>query len=138
MLLSDYARNLAEKGKDVFALINQNQSTQSTVSVEKIKKPLKTTLSNYVKKLKTDGYNIYNVINGETSIKLTVETPLEDHLNTEFKFTAEQCILGSNTEPTIYAVLVKENINWCRYCGTTNGVCWRPGPWAKNTLCKFV
>ncbi|KAI8970369.1 hypothetical protein BDF20DRAFT_121400 [Mycotypha africana] len=38
--------------------------------------------------------------------------------------------------PTIYQKLTEANIDWCRYCGTTEGVNWRPGPWGKRTLCK--
>ena len=38
--------------------------------------------------------------------------------------------------PTIYQKLTKQNVDWCRYCGTTEGVNWRPGPWGKRTLCK--
>ena len=40
--------------------------------------------------------------------------------------------------PTIYQKLTKSNVDWCRYCGTTEGVNWRPGPWGKRTLCKYV
>lgn len=39
-------------------------------------------------------------------------------------------------QPTIYQKLTKSNVDWCRYCGTTEGVNWRPGPWGKRTLCK--
>jgi FtsZ-interacting cell division protein YlmF len=38
--------------------------------------------------------------------------------------------------PTIYQKLTKASVDWCRYCGTTEGVNWRPGPWGKRTLCK--
>jgi hypothetical protein len=38
--------------------------------------------------------------------------------------------------PTIFQTLTKSGIDWCRYCGTTEGVNWRPGPWGKRTLCK--
>ncbi|KAI9316030.1 hypothetical protein BX666DRAFT_2028263 [Dichotomocladium elegans] len=38
--------------------------------------------------------------------------------------------------PTIYQKLTKANVDWCRYCGTTEGVNWRPGPWGKRTLCN--
>ncbi|KAG2231137.1 hypothetical protein INT48_003345 [Thamnidium elegans] len=38
--------------------------------------------------------------------------------------------------PTIYQKLTKASIDWCRYCGTTEGVNWRPGPWGKRTLCN--
>ncbi|KAG1458489.1 hypothetical protein G6F56_006392 [Rhizopus delemar] len=40
------------------------------------------------------------------------------------------------TYPTIYQKLTKARIHWCRYCGTTEGVNWRPGPWGKRTLCN--
>ena len=38
--------------------------------------------------------------------------------------------------PTIFQQLTQSGIDWCRYCGTTEGVNWRPGPWGKRTLCK--
>ncbi|CAG8660480.1 21756_t:CDS:2 [Rhizophagus irregularis] len=38
--------------------------------------------------------------------------------------------------PTIFQTLTKSGIDWCRYCGTTEGVNWRPGPWGKRTLCN--
>ncbi|ORZ26506.1 hypothetical protein BCR41DRAFT_224420 [Lobosporangium transversale] len=37
---------------------------------------------------------------------------------------------------TLFQILTKANIDWCRYCGTTEGVNWRPGPWGKRTLCN--
>ncbi|KAI8979037.1 hypothetical protein BDB01DRAFT_898500 [Pilobolus umbonatus] len=40
------------------------------------------------------------------------------------------------SQPTLFQTLSKENIDWCRYCGTTEGVNWRPGPWGKRTLCN--
>ncbi|KAG1463748.1 hypothetical protein G6F56_005219 [Rhizopus delemar] len=39
-------------------------------------------------------------------------------------------------QPTLYQKLTKANVDWCRYCGTTEGVNWRPGPWGKRTLCN--
>lgn len=33
-------------------------------------------------------------------------------------------------------ILEDRELGWCRYCGTTNGVNWRPGPWGKRTLCN--
>jgi hypothetical protein len=38
--------------------------------------------------------------------------------------------------PTIFETLTASNVDWCRYCGTTEGVNWRPGPWGKRTLCN--
>jgi hypothetical protein len=38
--------------------------------------------------------------------------------------------------PTIFERLTEASIDWCRYCGTTEGVNWRPGPWGKRTLCN--
>jgi hypothetical protein len=37
---------------------------------------------------------------------------------------------------TLFEQLSVAGIDWCRYCGTTEGVNWRPGPWGKRTLCK--
>ncbi|KAI9315264.1 hypothetical protein BX666DRAFT_1861302 [Dichotomocladium elegans] len=37
---------------------------------------------------------------------------------------------------TIFERLTQAGIDWCRYCGTTEGVNWRPGPWGKRTLCN--
>ncbi|CAG8710222.1 8244_t:CDS:2, partial [Scutellospora calospora] len=42
----------------------------------------------------------------------------------------------STKSPTIFETLTKSGIDWCRYCGTTEGVNWRPGPWGKRTLCN--
>jgi hypothetical protein len=36
----------------------------------------------------------------------------------------------------LYKHLLKQRVDWCRYCGTTEGVNWRPGPWGKRTLCN--
>ncbi|KAI9310954.1 hypothetical protein BX666DRAFT_2001934 [Dichotomocladium elegans] len=37
---------------------------------------------------------------------------------------------------SIFERLTQAGIDWCRYCGTTEGVNWRPGPWGKRTLCN--
>lgn len=37
---------------------------------------------------------------------------------------------------TVFQQLTDASVEWCRYCGTTEGVNWRPGPWGKRTLCK--
>jgi len=42
----------------------------------------------------------------------------------------------STQSPTIFQTLTKSGVDWCRYCGTTEGVNWRPGPWGKRTLCN--
>ncbi|KAF9401546.1 hypothetical protein BGX21_001390 [Mortierella sp. AD011] len=46
------------------------------------------------------------------------------------------CETKSSKTPTLFQILTKANIDWCRYCGTTEGVNWRPGPWGKRTLCN--
>ncbi|KAJ2544499.1 hypothetical protein EV175_005892, partial [Coemansia sp. RSA 1933] len=38
--------------------------------------------------------------------------------------------------PTIFENLSNNGVDWCRYCGTTEGINWRPGPWGKRTLCN--
>ncbi|PWA00737.1 hypothetical protein BB558_003215 [Smittium angustum] len=37
---------------------------------------------------------------------------------------------------TVFQEFTKLGIDWCRYCGTTEGINWRPGPWGKRTLCN--
>ncbi|KAG2215221.1 hypothetical protein INT46_006624 [Mucor plumbeus] len=37
---------------------------------------------------------------------------------------------------TVFQQLTDASIDWCRYCGTTEDVNWRPGPWGKRTLCN--
>ncbi|KAF9385207.1 hypothetical protein CPB97_005052 [Podila verticillata] len=49
---------------------------------------------------------------------------------------ASSCDVKSTKTPTLFQILTKANIDWCRYCGTTEGVNWRPGPWGKRTLCN--
>lgn len=44
--------------------------------------------------------------------------------------------MKDDDEKTLYQYLTEQSIDWCRYCGTTEGVNWRPGPWGKRTLCK--
>jgi hypothetical protein len=46
------------------------------------------------------------------------------------------CDPKPTARPTIYEILTAESVDWCRYCGTTEGVNWRPGPWGKRTLCN--
>ncbi|KAI8070489.1 hypothetical protein BC940DRAFT_235849 [Gongronella butleri] len=48
----------------------------------------------------------------------------------------EQVPPRATATPSIYQKLTKANMDWCRYCGTTEGVNWRPGPWGKRTLCN--
>ncbi|CAO3586554.1 unnamed protein product [Absidia cylindrospora] len=67
--------------------------------------------------------------------KMTVPTsavipPVESHDHLEKVDPRPTC------HPTLYQKLTKTNVDWCRYCGTTEGVNWRPGPWGKRTLCK--
>ncbi|KAI9264811.1 hypothetical protein BY458DRAFT_556741 [Sporodiniella umbellata] len=59
-------------------------------------------------------------------------------LSTEINKTVHSYKLSKTaaTNPTIYQMFTKQNIDWCRYCGTTEGINWRPGPWGKRTLCN--
>ncbi|KAF9306655.1 hypothetical protein BGZ74_004594 [Mortierella antarctica] len=52
------------------------------------------------------------------------------------KKSSTSCEVKSTKTPTLFQILTKANIDWCRYCGTTEGVNWRPGPWGKRTLCN--
>lgn len=50
--------------------------------------------------------------------------------------TANEDATEDDGKYTIFERLTQAGIDWCRYCGTTEGVNWRPGPWGKRTLCK--
>ncbi|KAF9977212.1 hypothetical protein BGZ73_006685 [Actinomortierella ambigua] len=53
------------------------------------------------------------------------------------KLSASSATNSKSTKSlTLFQILTKANIDWCRYCGTTEGVNWRPGPWGKRTLCN--
>ncbi|KAI7854726.1 hypothetical protein BDC45DRAFT_122398 [Circinella umbellata] len=63
------------------------------------------------------------------SLQHVQEQPLDDE-------GLERADPRPTAHPTIYQKLTKQNVDWCRYCGTTEGVNWRPGPWGKRTLCN--
>ncbi|CAG8538159.1 24126_t:CDS:2 [Cetraspora pellucida] len=64
-----------------------------------------------------------------TTIVLPIEKPQESEV---LELTSPR----STKSPTVFETLTKSGIDWCRYCGTTEGVNWRPGPWGKRTLCN--
>ncbi|KAI8334837.1 hypothetical protein EDC96DRAFT_525214 [Choanephora cucurbitarum] len=65
----------------------------------------------------------------------------EDKKKPAPSFTASRCqliepIANQKDNKTVFQHLTETSIDWCRYCGTTEGVNWRPGPWGKRTLCN--
>ncbi|KAI7906861.1 uncharacterized protein BX663DRAFT_494018 [Cokeromyces recurvatus] len=56
--------------------------------------------------------------------------PMNEHSNNKKKLKV------SHSTETLFENLTRSGIDWCRYCGTTEGVNWRPGPWGKRTLCN--
>ncbi|KAJ1930414.1 hypothetical protein FBU59_006970 [Linderina macrospora] len=48
----------------------------------------------------------------------------------------ESAAVRESLRPTIFEEMSHTGIDWCRYCGTTEGINWRPGPWGKRTLCN--
>ncbi|KAJ2747922.1 hypothetical protein GGI20_000009 [Coemansia sp. BCRC 34301] len=49
---------------------------------------------------------------------------------------AEPGMVRESMRPTVFEELSHNGVDWCRYCGTTEGINWRPGPWGKRTLCN--
>jgi len=43
--------------------------------------------------------------------------------------------LSEEDEGNLYARLGKRSKHWCRFCGTTAGQKWYPGPWGPGTVC---
>ncbi|KAK9763419.1 hypothetical protein K7432_009903 [Basidiobolus ranarum] len=62
----------------------------------------------------------------------------EDHedIKIEEDVLVEEAAPRTTSSPTIFETLSGAHVDWCRYCGTTEGVNWRPGPWGKRTLCN--
>ncbi|KAG0368271.1 hypothetical protein BGZ54_002318 [Gamsiella multidivaricata] len=66
----------------------------------------------------------------------TVPSTSASFCNAATPATKASCEPKQSKTPTLFQILTKANIDWCRYCGTTEGVNWRPGPWGKRTLCN--
>ncbi|ORZ25329.1 hypothetical protein BCR42DRAFT_399905 [Absidia repens] len=60
----------------------------------------------------------------------------KQHDTTAISTTTVTSITNTSAATTLFEQLSFDGINWCRYCGTTEGVNWRPGPWGKRTLCN--
>lgn len=75
-----------------------------------------------------------------TRPRTTAPVPLADDNSTTTTSTTTDSLDDFLDEDgrhiTIFERLTQAGIDWCRYCGTTEGVNWRPGPWGKRTLCK--
>ena len=64
-----------------------------------------------------------------TPISSPVRSPSPtSSLHTEGKAEGEE-------EGNLYVRLDRHRKHWCRFCGTTAGYKWYPGPWGKSTLC---
>ncbi|KAJ2690441.1 hypothetical protein IWW39_000688 [Coemansia spiralis] len=93
------------------------------------------------------------------SVKCLHSSPLSVHVAAQAKSAAYACGGSSETaslsgdscvdetavehgmareslRPTVFEELSHNGVDWCRYCGTTEGINWRPGPWGKRTLCN--
>lgn len=73
-----------------------------------------------------NGTGVADVVPPKQSLKRRIEM---DHPTGQQK-------RSKTTSTTLFQSLTKLGIDWCRYCGTTEGVNWRPGPWGKRTLCN--
>ncbi|CAG8432898.1 4727_t:CDS:10 [Diversispora eburnea] len=74
-----------------------------------------------------------NAISSPASTSSTMMMIIDELQETE---ELEVTLPRPTQTPTVFENLTKSGIDWCRYCGTTEGVNWRPGPWGKRTLCN--
>ena len=51
-------------------------------------------------------------------------------------FAVDEPYIRYSLRTTLFERLSENGTNFCRYCGTTEGISWRPGPWGKGTLCN--
>lgn len=68
-------------------------------------------------------------------IKKKDESELKETISSTSRCQLIESVLEKD-DKTVFQHLTDASIDWCRYCGTTEGVNWRPGPWGKRTLCK--
>ncbi|KAJ1677627.1 hypothetical protein EV182_005772, partial [Spiromyces aspiralis] len=62
--------------------------------------------------------------------------PITSDVFGDTKFAHSAAGARESIQPTIFEQLIASSVDWCRYCGTTEGINWRPGPWGKRTLCN--
>src|SRR5207253_798526 len=62
-----------------------------------------------------------------------VKSPAPSHTEHEHQEEPELCDPRPTQSPTIFETLTQAGVDWCRVCGTTEGVNWRSGPWGKRT-----
>ncbi|KAJ2869720.1 hypothetical protein GGI22_000060 [Coemansia erecta] len=89
---------------------------------EKLNLPL--SLSAHVAQSKTQ----YSCVDPETA-SLSGESCVDSSVSAP-------AAVRESLRPTIFEDLSNNGVDWCRYCGTTEGINWRPGPWGKRTLCN--
>ncbi len=76
-------------------------------------------------------------------IKTRVITEIENLLKPKLKEASVKTVpvekkpleLPLPADKQIYEQLTLSDVDWCRYCGTTAGNSWRPGPWGPRSLC---
>lgn len=126
-----------EEAEDISSEIEEESASEED---EEFKAPVKYTPRKYNKK--NNLHNGVHPLSKRKSCEESIEQcqPATASINDLFIDNAN-CLLPQapprpTSTPTIYQKLTKANIDWCRYCGTTEGVNWRPGPWGKRTLCK--
>ncbi|KAJ2092934.1 hypothetical protein IW138_000647 [Coemansia sp. RSA 986] len=93
-----------------------------TADVEKFN--LSSSLSAHVAQSKTQ----YSCVDPETA-SLSGESCVDSSVSVP-------AAVRESLRPTIFEELSNNGVDWCRYCGTTEGINWRPGPWGKRTLCN--
>lgn len=117
---SEYQLNLNDDEEDVFSTTSWEEEALDSDSASEEDEEFKAPVKYTTKKTKKTH-----------SVKHATDIPqpvIENNL--------PQAPPRPTAYPTIYQKLTKASIDWCRYCGTTEGVNWRPGPWGKRTLCK--
>ncbi|CAO3644927.1 unnamed protein product [Cunninghamella echinulata] len=116
--------NKSTKGR----INNKNNVHHRLTTSNTIKKPKLPKQTKKSKKSKTAINNNTNTSSSSSSSFIPPPPENNDHL--------EKVPPRSTCHPTLYQKLTDANMDWCRYCGTTEGVNWRPGPWGKRTLCN--
>lgn len=125
----------------------KKKNVRSTNPSQKRRKKSKATYKKYQKKKTGDNQEKvqFNLSHAIPFILKNNKKEEFDHNNKDpIASTTSRCQLiesvtateEEDDKKTVFQHLIEAGIDWCRYCGTTEGVNWRPGPWGKRTLCN--
>lgn len=134
VLFRMYELNISDHPIHQYPIKSSTKNVPSNLSQKRRKKSKATSFTPRYKKYqkkKTDFTNTLTV----SPIKKKEEPESKESISSTTRCQLIESVVEKDNK-TVFQHLTEASIDWCRYCGTTEGVNWRPGPWGKRTLCK--